>query len=177
MEFGGVIISLLAGVSYSLLTRSVGTISWLAFPCGIVIAQLSKKDGILSWRLCKQSRSRLHNASWLFGLFCFPVTASIYYFSSCYINTIPLLLNFIVLVLSTPFAVIPFKQCLSKSKMFEYFGTQSLYLYLMHGLCLSVAIRYDGHNHGMLFLCFVLGTIILSYLFGQFSARILKTII
>lgn len=176
-KLGGVIISLLAGVSYSLLTRSVGTISWLAFPCGIVMAQCTKKEGILSSRLCKQSRSRLHNASRLFGLFCFPVTASIYYFCSCYINTIPLLLNFIVLVVSTPFAVIPFKQWLSKSKMIEYLGTQSLYLYLLHGLCLSVAIKYDGYGHGVLFLCFVLSTIILSQLFGQFSARILKIMI
>lgn len=176
-KLGGVIIPLIAGVSYSLLTRSVGSISWLAFPCGVAIAHITKKGVVSLWYTRRNMRIIMNNAARLLGFFCFPISASIYYFCSCNINTLILLGNFIVLVISTPFFIIPFKQLLSRFKVFEHFGTQSLYLYLLHGLCLYVAIQHSEQNHGMLFFGFLLGTIVLSYLFRLFSVRIQKTII
>lgn len=160
-----IIYPVIFGVVYSILTRSVGTISWVAFPIGIAYAQ----------HLGGKRNSPVPLSSSLMKIllyFCIPVfiiSCSIYYTCSFMINNILLFTNFLAMIVSSAFVFVVIRKYIS-SKVLVYLGLHSIDYYLIHGLCLMSLLPFNYINHNIILLYFMILVFISSTIFGYISS-------
>lgn len=136
----------IGGGIYTLLSHSVMTMSWICFPVGILFAKHSIKIGNTS-----------------FSIIFFFISYTIF-LRNKNVNTIPLLINFLAMLLMFVMSFIRLK--VSKSTFLYYLGKNSIDYYLIHFLIL-VVIKENFHPNIISFYCFILFTIVSSYIFGK----------
>lgn len=160
------ILPVLFGALYSIITRSIGTISWMAFPLGILYAKkLSEAKFII------HTRALLYVSIPAFIISCY-----VYYHNAFLLNTIPLVLNVMVMVASAAFVFISVRWILIHSKVLAFIGAHSMDYYLIHGLCLSLLLPFSNCDHNLVLLCFIAITALCSTTFGFVSTFVLKII-
>lgn len=159
-----IILPMVAGLLYMIILKAPGTASLLAFPLGVLVASNVTLNNLIGGGKCLRMASSV--------VF---VTSLLFYISNDYlINSKMLLCNFLSLIISTPFAVLVFRDLLSRLKVFEYTGRHSMDYYMMHGLCLNTLICMGNYNHYILFVTYVVCVILVSTLFGILSNGTIK---
>lgn len=121
-----ILFNFMGGAIYTIITGSVMTLSWINFPLGVLFARYS-------------DRIKIPN----FTLIIFLVSYMVFLCVGK-VNTIPLLINFLVMLLTFTMSFMVWK--VAKSTLLVYLGKNSINLYLIHFFVLNV-IRDNLHAH------------------------------
>lgn len=151
-----IITSFILAGSYTVITKSPMTLSWLAFPAGYYIRRLPAFGKVAEW------------ASAIIFLATFIV-----FVEKIYLNTPVLLLNFVVMVLSAGGLSVLLTR-IDYPKPVILAGRHSLSIYLMHALAITIV---SGLGIGIIAktITFVLLTALLVPLFDKINGLATKT--
>lgn len=157
-KINGILCCFAAGVLYTLITRRIGCISWVAFPFGLYVCH-KNINSILSY---------IAAVIWIPSYIC-------YLYNGCMLNSIILLLNFIVALISFVFFVQILLNLFRRLNSWKgirrigtglrFLGKNSIYLYLLHATVIYFISDFLGLDSRLSFLCFIVALIVYTTLF------------
>jgi len=151
-----IIKTLIGGVIFTLLNGKVFTLSWLAFPMGIYVAQRKLNVPIIAL------------AIWLLSLL---FTFYYYHVNHGYINTSFRLVNFLLMIMSVPALMVS----LAKVKIpIGVLGQKSMSYYLVHGLVLKIIADSSINYKWLCLLLYVTIVIMAAWLFEHIHVHVLR---
>lgn len=150
------------GLAYMIGTKSPGTASWIAFPLGIWMATYKPFKGDLTSIGVRVG-----------SLIVFVCSAYVYYTNHFLINSWPLLINFALLVLTSPIVMLLIRRVLVPVPILLHCGKQSMNYYLMHGLCLNVLTKIADTHHYILLAVYVVSVFVVSQMFRWIIQKIM----
>lgn len=132
-------LSILLGGAYSCATLTPGSISWIAFPLGILCAKYS-----------------FENVNKCFSVIVFIIlslmTFYIYhYIGDGYLNNMLLLLNFLLMCISVPFVFLYIGDMISNSRVLKMIGKFSIDIYFAHFIAIFFLCDFSLDGFSLLF--------------------------
>lgn len=121
-----VISCLVMGIIYTVASRNIGSLSWIAFLLGILMAY---------------NKWAISRALSLTAVAVSLLTLCYYYQQDMLVNTPIRLANFIAMIFSFPIAALSVRKSMNANFVLKYLGTRSMSFYLMHFLALLIAER------------------------------------
>lgn len=123
--FVKIIMCIMMGSLYTIVSKNIGGLSWMAFPLGIWMAY---------------EKQYIHKLTLYIAILVCILSISFYYANEMKVNAPILLINFIAMVLSFPIASLSIRVRNHRFKSIASFlGTHSMEYYLMHFIMLILA--------------------------------------
>lgn len=161
MPIGGgniLILCLLTGGAYTMITQKVYSLSWIAFPLGLYMA----------YHPVRVSKTVIS-----VGLILFSGNFAYYLIGHNLINTPVRLLNFVCLSL-TAIPLIYVVSCLRVPV--KTIGIQSMNYYMMHGLCLRILSQMNFEHKYVYALLYIVMVAVVTFIFGHITKPLVRTI-
>ena len=152
------LISLIAGGVYIVLTHTVISLSYLTFPAGAVYARKAVD---------------FNKSIWWISLIVFAMSFTYHVYYQGRINNL-LLLADIILVLTT--FIIIMQRIRIEVKAFEYLGHHSMNFYVIHGHILSIVSTFSSINPYLLITTFFGGSLMAGVGFKKLTAATMSVI-
>lgn len=96
-----------------------------------------------------------------------------FYYGNLYVNTITLLINYMVLVVTMPFLFILFGKMLSKGKFFMISGMHSIDIYLIHG-AIIIILSHLIFDEPIKIITYVIGVMLSTFVFGLIRRQLVN---
>lgn len=150
-----VFFSILLGGAFSCITKQPGSMSWIAFPLGIICANMKFKMTL--------------KMKYFFMFLTIPMACLTFYFyfyvESGNLNTVFLISNFILMCLLFPFIFLSIGEVISSASFFKIIGKYSIDVYFSH-LFVIFLLKYLPCYGACLFALFVAFVVFATLLFG-----------
>lgn len=159
-------LTILVGGTFTIGTSQPGSMSWIAFPLGVLYKMISPPNVMcLKTRYLKLAIVFISIISWL----CY------YSIGEMLLNNALLIINFWIMCLTIPFLFLSISKYICNFNWLKFWGDRSIDVYLIHGLVLSVLglVSIDGI---WLFCVYSILVFLLSLLFGELRKRLFSTL-
>lgn len=148
-------LSILLGGAFSCITNQPGSMSWIAFPLGIICANMKIKMTL-----------KMKYFTLLLTIPVACLTFYFYYYVECgNLNKVILIPNFILMCLFFPFMFLGIGEVISSATFFKKMGKYSIDVYFSHFLVIFF-LKHLQYQGACLFALFVAFVVFATLLFG-----------